>query len=246
MGSSKGNPQDGADVLRRSRDAQQPLPAELAKVLPENTAQAWQTLRAILPDELYLVGGTAVAVHLGHRKSRDLDFFYHEGKVDLESLSRELGKLPEFAVVHTAPETLQGTLSGAKVEFFHADEEKPQHTLEPPETVAGLPVASLKDLAALKLKVIGDRAEMRDYFDLKLIEEEGGITVESALAYFLARHDADPRGNALWNIVYALGSLDEVEEDESLPIGKEELAAWWRKRQVELVLHLDNTPLDVG
>ena len=216
------------------------FPERLEQILPNHTAAAWRTLRDVLPDCFYLIGGTAVVVRLRHRESRDLDFFAHETDIDLDALAKELEELPESVVTHRSPATLKGLIGETKVELFvDADEERPQRALEPPELVAGLHLASLKDLAAMKLKVVGDRGEMRDYFDLKLIEEQGEITVEDGLAYFFERYGADPRGPALGHIVRALGYLDDVEEDPSLPITKRELASWWRKRQAALIRHLD-------
>lgn len=51
--------------------------------MPRATAHAWRTLAPHLPEDLYLGGGTALAVRLGHRVSQDLDFFYHGDRVDL-------------------------------------------------------------------------------------------------------------------------------------------------------------------
>jgi Nucleotidyl transferase AbiEii toxin, Type IV TA system len=51
------------------------LPAWLRDILPEGTATAWLAIRDVLPASAYLGGGTAIAVHLRHRMSRDLDFF---------------------------------------------------------------------------------------------------------------------------------------------------------------------------
>jgi Nucleotidyl transferase AbiEii toxin, Type IV TA system len=216
------------------------LPKRLEQILPKDTAHAWQALREVLPDRLYLIGGTAVAVHLGHRQSRDLDFFSHERAIDLDALAKELEALPGFLLTHTSAGTLKGLLGETKVELFvELDDKHPQRALEAAEAVAGLYVASLRDLAAMKLKVIGDRGEMRDYFDLKLIEEQGGITIENGLLLFLERYGPDPRGPALGHIVRALGYLDDVEEDDGLPVTKQELAAWWRKRQAALVRSLD-------
>jgi hypothetical protein len=52
--------------------------------LAPGTAEAWDALAPHLPASLYLGGGTAVAVHLRHRESADLDFFYHNSSVQLE------------------------------------------------------------------------------------------------------------------------------------------------------------------
>jgi hypothetical protein len=215
------------------------LPLALRKVLPAATARAWRELQPILPPELYLIGGTAVAVHLGHRESRDLDFLFHESSVDLAALRAQIESRGEFAVTDESPGTLCGLYGPTKVEFFHADEGAPQHLLEEPAVMAGLRVASLKDLMAMKLKVVRDRAEMRDYFDLKAIDEQGGVSVEEGLRLFLVRYEAKATGEEIRQVIRSLGYLDDVDEDKTLPITKDALAKWWASRQVTVVRHLD-------
>ncbi len=116
--------------------AEASLPNALRKLLGPATVRAWKALAPILPSELYLGGGTAVAVHLRHRESRDLDFFFHKRAVDLNKLSTELGEAGTFAVTHESAGTLRGLFGETKVEFFHADEIRPQHLLETPRLVA--------------------------------------------------------------------------------------------------------------
>jgi Nucleotidyl transferase AbiEii toxin, Type IV TA system len=184
-----------------------------------------------------------VAVHLRHRESRDLDFFFHGGAVDLEALAKELSKAGKFAVTHENAGTLRGIFGDTKVEFFHADEGQPQYLLEQPEMGGGLRIAGLKDLIAMKLKVVGDRGEMRDYYDIKIIEERAGLTVEDGIALFLERYNVSAGSDGLRHIVSALGYLDDLVQDEALPIGKDELADWWKRRQARLVRHLSRNPL---
>jgi predicted nucleotidyltransferase component of viral defense system len=50
-----------------------------------------------------------------------------------------------------------------------------------------LAVADIKDLMAMKLKVLSERGELRDYYDVKDIDERGGVTVEEGLALFRER-----------------------------------------------------------
>jgi DNA-binding MarR family transcriptional regulator len=138
--------------------------------------------------------------------------------------------------------TLSGLFGATQIEFFHADEAKRQHLLEAPGVLAGLHVAGLKDLLAMKLKVVGDRGEMRDYYDLRLIEERGGLTLEDGITLFLERYDVSPQSDTLQHIVRALGYLDDIEEDDALPISKADLADWWRERQVRLLRHLARNP----
>lgn len=53
----------------------------------------------------YLAGGTAIAHHLGHRVSRDLDLFSQQAHVDLDAVRR--------AVVETAKRRACGRCSPA-------------------------------------------------------------------------------------------------------------------------------------
>jgi hypothetical protein len=231
MARARGNSTTGVSAIDRGS----PFP----KVLPEHTISAWKALRPILPKELYLGGGTAVAVHLHHRESRDLDFFFHDGSVDLPALAEKL-RGQRVAITLESEGTLHALRGETKVEIFHVDT---QRLLRPTSTFNGLRIASLEDLIAMKLKVVGDRGELRDYYDLKLIEEEGGITIEDGIAFFLERYDASPSSDALQHVVRALGYLGDIEEDDRLPVKRDELADWWAARQARLIRHLARNPL---
>jgi predicted nucleotidyltransferase component of viral defense system len=231
MGRAGGDPTKGVNATLRGN--------AFPSVLPEHTISAWRALRPILPRELYLGGGTAVAVHLRHRESRDLDFFFHDASVDLVALADTLRTL-RIAITLESEDTLHALRGETKVEFFHAET---QRLIKPTSTFNGLRVASLQDLIAMKLKVVGSRGELRDYYDLKLIEEEGGITIEDGIAFFLERYDVSAASDALQHVIKALGYLDDVEEDDRLPVGKDELAGWWADRQVRLIRHLARNPL---
>jgi hypothetical protein len=215
-----------------------PLPSELRGALPPDTQRAWRALAPVLPSSLYLGGGTGVAVHLGHRQSRDLDFFFHNGAVDLHRLAGQLADAGPFAVAETSPGTLRGLFGATKLEFLHADEVAPQKLLEKPALVADLRVAGLKDLLAMKLKVLSERGEMRDYFDVRAIDELSPLSVEEGIALFLDRYGLDPSSGAVKALVHAMGYLDDVEEDEALPITGDELTAWWRRRQASVIRNL--------
>ena len=67
-------------------------------ILPPDTAATWDAIAPVVPPDAYLGGGTAIAVHLGHRVSRDLDFFFHHDSIDLDELARRLTAAGPFAV----------------------------------------------------------------------------------------------------------------------------------------------------
>jgi hypothetical protein len=204
-------------------------------ILPADTATTWDTITAIVPPDAYLGGGTAIAVHLGHRISRDLDFFFHHGSVNLDELTRRLSAAGPFAVTERMPGTLNGVFSATKVQFLHADEDRAQHLLEPPEEVDGLRVAQLSDLMAMKLKVIGDRGELRDYFDLMVIEQRTGRSIEEGLALFVGRFQPEYPQQAINHILLGLGYFDDVDPDDSLPASRAQIVDYWARRQPEIV-----------
>jgi predicted nucleotidyltransferase component of viral defense system len=211
------------------------LPDRLRRILPADTARSWLTLAGHLPGELYLGGGTAVAAHLGHRESRDLDFFFHRA-VDLDELKDAIGRLGAFAVTHESEDTLRGLFGATKIEIFDASRLK---RLAKPQDLAGLKVASLQDLMAMKIKVMAERGEMRDYFDVRAIDEEGAISVEEGVELYIERYDVNPAGPALPHLYMAMGDLSDVETDDSLSIGKRALQAWWSRRQATVLRNSD-------
>lgn len=212
------------------------MPSEdLRAVLPADAAATWGSIAPVVPPEAYLGGGTAIAVRLHHRQSRDLDFFFHGGSIDLEDLASRLSAAGPFAITERAPGTLNGVFSATRVQFLHADEGRPQHLLEPPEEVDGLRVAQLSDLIAIELKVVGDRGELRDYFDLMTIEQRAGRTAEEGLALFLERFQPEYPQQAINHILRGLGYFDDVDPDDALPVSREDIAAYWRRRQRQIL-----------
>jgi len=207
------------------------LPDRVRGILPADTATTWLTLAPHLPRELYLGGGTAVAVHLAHRESRDLDFFFHRG-VDLERIKSLLGGLGPFAVTHESDGTLKGLFGATKLEFLDASQVR---RLAEPLLVAGIPVAGLQDLMAMKLKVMAERGEMRDYLDVKAIDEQGAVSVEEGIELYMRRYGIDASSDALPHLYQTMGDLSDVELDELLPIELDELQRWWSRRQARLL-----------
>jgi hypothetical protein len=214
------------------------LPERIRRILPPDTARTWSTLAPLVPEAAYLGGGTAIAVHLGHRVSRDLDFFYHHAALDLDQIADTLAAAGRFAVTLRAPGTLNGVFSKTKVQFLHADEGATQHQLTTPAKVEGLNIAALEDLIAMKLKVVGDRGELRDYFDLMAIEQRTGRTVEEGLSLFMARFAPAYPLQALGHVVRGLGYFDDVEPDELLPVPRAQIVDYWTGRQPAIITSL--------
>ncbi|MGH7426024.1 MAG: nucleotidyl transferase AbiEii/AbiGii toxin family protein [Candidatus Methylomirabilales bacterium] len=110
----------------------------------------------------YLAGGTGLALHLGHRRSRDFDFFRAKEFVpqDLLSVLRGTTKVD---VLQEGAGTLTAKLDGIPVSFFHYDYPllRPLH-----ESPWGLLVADPDDIAAMKLAALAGRGSRKDFVDL--------------------------------------------------------------------------------
>jgi hypothetical protein len=125
---------------------------------------------APLVEGFYLAGGTGFALHLGHRRSRDVDLFSYDA-FDSESFVHKLQALPEFGVTSKAEGTLHCTLRGVKVSLLTY----PYPLLFPTERLGPLRVADVRDIACMKIAAIAGRATKRDFVDLYLASRDLGL-----------------------------------------------------------------------
>src|SRR5215475_15310573 len=74
-------------------------------ILPDAQRELWPQLSAAPRLSFVLYGGTAVALHLGHRQSVDFDFFRSD-PLDKVELGRAFGFIANASVLQDAPDTL--------------------------------------------------------------------------------------------------------------------------------------------
>ena len=130
-----------------------------------------------------LDGGTAIALHLGHSESVDLDFFGSE-TFDPSKLQPKMSFMANAQITQRGANTLTGSVDRGglvKVSFFGVPN---IGHLRPPHIAKdnGLKVASLLDLAGTKVSVVQARAEAKDYIDIDALLTLGGIGLPTALA----------------------------------------------------------------
>jgi hypothetical protein len=170
----------------------QRLDAELG-VLPAAQREIWSRLAPARGLNLVLYGGTAIALHLGHRESLDFDFFCSE-PLDKDRLRAAFRFVNGATILQDAPETLvvvaEMPSGPVKVSFFGGIGFG--HINDPALTSDGiLLVASLDDLMATKLKATLDRAEAKDYRDIAAMIA-AGVSLPAALSAFKAMFDGEP------------------------------------------------------
>ncbi|MSQ51644.1 MAG: hypothetical protein EXR28_07125 [Betaproteobacteria bacterium] len=147
--------------------------------LPPAQRKLWPSLRPALSLGYVLYGGTAVSLHLGHRRSIDFDFF-NQSPLDRAALSDSLGFLAKSKTIQDSLNTLVVLTQGVKLSFFCGlDFGRVGDPLLTEDGVAM--VASLDDLMAHQLKVILQRAERKDYLDIAAMLA-AGVSLERGLA----------------------------------------------------------------
>ena len=130
----------------------------------------------------YLAGGTALALHLGHRRSRDLDFFSRDPVSALPPVPGMDGVLGRFRQVEwelNTGEQIQWRLDGVSVTLLAY----PFAHRFPCRAWRGLGVADARDVAVQKAYTLGRRARARDYLDLHAALTRGILSLEEMLAW---------------------------------------------------------------
>lgn len=122
----------------------------------------------------YLAGGTALALRLGHRTSRDLDWFT-QGDVDSAHLQKSLNAAIPAPTRsgETGANAIRFYYGGLETSFISYRAMKP--TVESIEIDGvSIPVATIEHIAAMKAAALIGRSEKRDYVDVFAICSSSG------------------------------------------------------------------------
>lgn len=127
----------------------------------------------------YLAGGTACALYFGHRISFDLDFFTTE-EFDSKEIVENLQKLGELKIDTLADDTFLGIFNNVKISFFQYKYPSIGQFSE----YKNIKLASIEDLAAMKIDAIQSRGTKRDFIDLFTLLTQNNWNLGEAIEYF--------------------------------------------------------------
>ena len=164
-----------------------------------------------------LVGGTALALQLGHRISVDLDRFGSwDYSVDLAGKFSAIG----------STEKESGTPDG-KMAFFYIDDVKVDCVsydmykwLEPPLEVDGVRLAGVKDIAAMKVNAITNRGTRKDFVDMARLLDD--YSLDDIFAWYREKY---PEANP----ALAMRSLSYFVDAETMPMPKMLVSFDWEE-----------------
>ena len=154
------------------------------------SGETLELLKRLMGDErlpkFRLVGGTALALQIGHRKSVDLDLFTDDSFDEQqlrEYMERAYGLHTEFM----DKETLKGEIKGVQIDCIAHHYPWIGEAMEDD----GIRLASIEDICAMKLNAIaGNGTRIKDFIDVAYLSKQ--FSLRQMLSFFEAKYNANP------------------------------------------------------
>lgn len=153
-------------------------------------AATLELLKRLMGDErlqgFVLVGGTSLALQIGHRISVDLDLFT-EKQFEADELREYLEQNYHLQTDYLAFATVKGEIEGVQVDCIaHA-----YPWLKPFVLEEGVRLASLEDICAMKLNAIaGNGTRIKDFVDVAYLSSI--FSLEQMLKFYEEKYHANP------------------------------------------------------
>ncbi|MBP3253030.1 MAG: nucleotidyl transferase AbiEii/AbiGii toxin family protein [Bacteroidales bacterium] len=136
-----------------------------------------ELIKQLMSEELLkdfvLVGGTSLALQIGHRKSVDIDLFT-ENSFDTQTLKRHLQKKYGFIAEFEAQDTIKGTINNVQIDCL-------THYypwIREFKTEDNIRFASIEDIIAMKLNAISSNGtRIKDFVDIAYLSDRFSLNM---------------------------------------------------------------------
>jgi hypothetical protein len=193
-------------------------------------------LAEVMADPLFdpfrLVGGTALSLQLGHRKSVDIDLFTDApyGSIDFDAIDKYFRQHHSYVSDPTAGPVAFGRSyfvgrdpqQAVKVDIYYTDPFIREPILEDK-----IRAASTEEITAMKIDVIGRGGRKKDFWDIHELLDH--YSVDEMLALHGERYPYDHNGKALRNKLTDFAFADD-DLDPSCLRGK-----YWEIIKLDLI-----------
>ena len=150
-------------------------------------------------DDFLLVGGTSLALQIGHRNSIDIDLF-GKCEIDEELFTKTLIQFGTFEVFKRSKNILITSINGVKVDFVNY-----QYPLLEDYVV-------IDDIAAMKLNAISGRGSKKDFIDLYFLLNE--FSLIEMIEFYLEKYFDGSK----FMVVKSLSYFADADLDQTPPI----------------------------
>lgn len=197
-----------------------------------------------------LMGGTALALHLRHRASEDIDIMtlkpfdgrHVRGMVDSHLRSvRPDDYWRTHDVVEARNNGYCAIINDVRFDVFLAlgsgdAQASDMRWLQEPNYIDGMAVGSVPDIFAAKLAAAADRKKLRDFIDLAAIDRHSGYTLEDGLEFYRRAFGLDtaPNPGAMRRVLRAMADPGYVEPDRAFEALREDTLTHLRHRAEDL------------
>jgi len=177
------------------------------ETVDESTLELLKKLQSLrMFSEMRLVGGTSLALQIGHRKSIDIDLFGILD-IDFDALTDELKTIGDVVVLGNSKNIHTYLIDEIKVDIVHFEYPWLRNRLE----VDGIYLADIEDIAAMKLGAIIGRGSKKDFIDLYYILQQFDLT--QLLSFYGQKYQ--PNGS-IFLVLKSLVYFEDA-ENEAMP-----------------------------
>jgi hypothetical protein len=155
----------------------------------------------------YLVGGTSLALQLGHRNSVDIDLF-SQNDFDVNNIISLLTPLYEVNEIYRRENTIIALVNNIKTDFI----KHPYPLIQPPITEEGITFLSKQDIAAMKLHaIIQSGKRLKDFINIYFLLQH--FCMNQMIEFFTQKYTYTNPMIAL----KAVNFFDEIDENIDPP-----------------------------
>jgi len=145
-----------------------------------------------------LVGGTALALYIGHRKSIDIDLFSNFA-FDASSLIESIQQDYPLELYNTSSNTIRGRIKNVNIDII-------AHRypyINEPSFIDGILILSVPDLIAMKLNAISVSGQrVKDFVDIYFILEENRYKICDMLKFYQLKYNQHGDMHILKSLIY--------------------------------------------
>lgn len=163
----------------------------------------------------YLVGGTSLALQIGHRLSIDLDFF-SDTKKDMLEIENELLFIEGIKLNKSSAYALFLEYKGVKIDILNY----PYKFISEPILHKGITLCNIDDICAMKLKTAMNRGAKKDFYDIYFLLQQ--TTLANMFELFEEKYTNITPVAILKSLTY----FEDAEETETPVLLKEKSLTW--------------------
>ena len=166
-------------------------------------------VKAVSLNNYYMAGGTALSLQLNLRESFDFDFCVLD-MFNSDVLISELKSIGNIEVKQNQKGTVDVLLDGVQVSFFFYPNNLVENIVKNDE-IPNLRMASILDIAAMKVAAIGGRGAKKDFFDLYNIMKKCNIDTEKLASAVIKKFGTNVN---YVNMIMGLSYFEDAESEE--------------------------------